>query len=191
MAITAGDGAMSANQGKLCFGMVEAVDVGPGASIVAGFAAERCAIGAFASHAIVELALVRIFVARSAVAIFEMERKNLVGAACGTLLVAIRARDGDVRAHQWKSRGFVLSDGECGAMEIDDGVAGFATIVIRSGGKLIVVGILVTIGACLKLNFVDGVFDVFARGNMALGAFHFYVHALERIAGRVMLFHAE
>ena len=73
-------------------------------------------------------------------------------------------------------------------MEIDDGVAGFAAIVIRSGGKLIVVRILVAIVAGFKFDFVDG---VFARGNMALGAFHFYVHSLERIARRVVLFHAE
>ena len=179
---------MSANQGELGLGMIETVDIGPGTSVVTGFAAEGRAIGAFASHAIVELALMRVFVAGSAVTIFEMERKNLVGAASGTLLVAIGARDGDVRAHQWKSRGFVLSDGECGAMEIDDGVAGFATMVIRRSGKLVIVRILVTIIAGFKFDFVDG---VFARGNMALDAFHFYVHSLERIAGRVMLFHAE
>ena len=78
VAITAGDGAMRADKCELGLGMIEAVDIRPGTSVVAGFAAEGSAIGAFASHAIVELALVRIFVTGGAIAIFEMERKNFV-----------------------------------------------------------------------------------------------------------------
>ena len=67
--------------------MIEAVDVCPGLGGVAGFAAEGCAVGAPASHAIVELTFVGILVTGGAGAIFKMERKNFVvvhrGRPCG------------------------------------------------------------------------------------------------------------
>lgn len=73
-------------------------------------------------------------------------------------------------------------------MEIDDSVAGFAVIAIRSGSELIVVWILVAIEAGLELNFVNG---VSACRNMAFGAFDFYVHTFQWIGRRIVLFHSE
>lgn len=159
--------------------MIEAVDVHPGLYGVTGFAAERNTVGALASHTIVELALVRIFVASGAVAIFEMERKNFIGAPSGAGSVAIGAGNSDVRTCQRESSGLVFCDGEGSAMEIDDSVAGFATIVVGRGGELIVVSIFVAITAGREFYFING---VFACGNVALGAFHLNMFAFERIA---------
>lgn len=63
----------------------------------------------------------------------------------------------------------MLFDRVGGAVPIGDRVAIFAAVFVRSSGELIVVCILVTIGAELKLNFVNG---VLARGNVALRAVH-------------------
>lgn len=188
MAVTAGNRAVGAYQGKLGLRVVETVDVCPRASVMAGLTAEGCAIGAFTSHALVELALMRIFVTGSAGAIFKMEWEYLVGAAGGALFMTIGTRDSDVSAHQGKSGGLVLGDRKSRAMEIDDGVTRLAMIVIGSDGKLIVVGILMTIAAGFKFDLVE---SVFSGRDMALGAFHFYVHALQRIAGGIVLFYAE
>ena len=188
VALAAGDRAMSADQSELCFGMIEAVHVCPGAHAVAGFASEGRAIGAFASHAIVELPFVRIFVAGSTVAVLKMERKNLVCAAAKTSLVTIGAGDGYVCSSQGESRGFVFCDGECGAMKFDDGVTVLAAVVVWCGGELVVVRVSVAIEARAEFHFVDG---VFAGGNMALRAFHGNVLALQRVAGNVVFFNAE
>lgn len=90
--------------------MIEAVDIGPGAGIVAGFAAEGCAVGTFTRHTIVELALVGIRVTSGARAILEMERKNFIATASSTQFVTIRARDSNVSASKGKSRSFVFGD---------------------------------------------------------------------------------
>ena len=188
MAFTAGDGAMSANQSELSPGMVETVHFCPGTHAVAGFAAERRAIGAFASHAVVELPFVRILVAGSTVAIFKMERKNLVGAATKTGLVTIGAGDCYVGACQRETRSFVFRNAESGAMEINHRMAVLAAIVIGCGGKLVVVRVLVAIEACAEFHFVDG---VFAGGEMALRAFHGDVLTLQRIVRGIVFLHAE
>ena len=188
VAFTASNRAMSANKRELGLGMIEAIHVCPGAHAVAGFAAEGSAIGALASHAIVELTFVRIFVAGSTVAVFKMERKNLVGAATKAGLVAIGTRDSHVRSCQRETRGFVFRNGESGAMEINNSVAVLAAIVVGCGGKLVVVRVLVAIEACAEFHFVDG---VLAGGDMALRAFHSDVLALQRIVGGVVFLHAE
>ena len=188
MAFAAGHRPVGADQREFGFGMIEAVDVCPGTGIVASFATEWSAIGALAGHAIIEFAPVRIFVASRARAVFELEGKHLVGTAAETYFMAIGARDGDVSANQGKARGLVLSDRERTPVKVDDGVARFAAVVVRRGGKLIVVRILVAIGASFEFHFIDG---VFARGNMALRAFYLNVFALEGVAGSVVLFHAE
>jgi len=89
---------MSAQKGEFSLGVIEAVDVRPGFYGVASFAAERRAIGAPASHTVVELAFVRILVASGARAIFEMERKNFVWAASQADFVAISTGNRYVRA---------------------------------------------------------------------------------------------
>lgn len=188
MAFATGDGAVSAHEGELGLGVVEAIDVCPGFNVVAGFAAKGNAIGALAGHTIVEFTLVRILVAGGAVAVFEMERQDLVGAAGGANFMTIDAGHSNVSTGQGEARGLVLGDGEGGAVEIGNGVAGFAAIVIGSGGELVVVCVLVAIGASFKFDFVDG---VFGGGEMALGALHGDVLAFQRIARGVVFLHAE
>ena len=70
--------AMSPEQGKFRFRVIEASNVDPGFGGVARFAAQRGSIGAFQRHAVLEFALMRIGVAGSASAVRKMERQNLV-----------------------------------------------------------------------------------------------------------------
>jgi len=165
---------MSAEQGELCLGMIEAVDIAPGLYVVASLAAERSAVGAFAGHAIVEFALVRILMACRAGAVLKVEGQNLVGAAACAGLVTIIAGDGRVRAGEGEFGVAVLGDSERGAMPILDGVTRFAAIVVRGGGKLLIVGIFVAIGAICELHLIN---RIFAGGDVALGAIDFDVLA--------------
>ena len=147
VALAAGHRAVDSQQREFGFGMIEAVDVHPGFHCVASFAAECGSIGALTRHAIIKLTLVRVFVASGAGAVFETERQDFVGATRGARFVAIRTRNRHVRAHESEARGLVLRDCESRAMEINDGVTWFATIVVGRGGELIVVCVFVTIGA--------------------------------------------
>lgn len=178
MAVAAGDRAVGAQKRKLGFGMIEAVDVCPGLDAMAGFATERCAIGALASHAIVELALVWILVTSGAITIFEMIRHDFVGATCGAKFVTVGAGNRHVTTGEGEAGVAMFGDGEGGAMEILHSVARLAAVVIRSGSKLIVVGVLVAVAAVFELHFVDG---VFSRGEVALITLDGNVFALERI----------
>jgi len=145
---------------------------------VAGLAAEGGAVGALAGHAIVEFAFVGIDVAGGAGAIREVEGQDLVGTAGGSEFVAICAGDRGVSTGQGETRGVVFGDGVSSAVEIDNGVAGFAPVVVRRDGELVVVGVLVAVGANREFNFVAGVFAVGSGGNVTLGAFDFDVLAL-------------
>src|SRR5271165_6621902 len=158
--------------------MIEAVDVCPGLDVMAGFTTERCAVGALASHAIVELALVRILVTSGAITIFEMIWNDLVGATGGAEFVTVGAGDSHVSAGEGEAGVAMRCDCEGGAMEILHGVARLAAVVVRSGSKLIVVGVLVAVAAVFKLHFVDG---VFSGGEVALLTLDGNVSALERI----------
>lgn len=135
MAFTAGDGTVCTDQWKLGFGMIEAVDVCPGLHVVAGFAAEGSAVGALASHAIVEFILVRILVASGAISILEVIGNDLVCASGGAEFMAFGARDSDVGAGEREAAVAMLGDGVCGAMEILHRVAGLAGLIrARSAG---------------------------------------------------------
>src|SRR5882762_11289215 len=158
--------------------MVEAVYVGPGNRVVAGFAAEQRAVGALAPHAVVKFSMMRIGVARSAGHVGKTERQHFVGAMRFACSVATRARDGSVSARQGKARVAMRGDGVQGAMEIRDGVAGFATIVERRRGELIVVHVLVAVGAIRKLDLV---LRIFAGRNVTVGALDRDVFAFQRI----------
>ena len=174
----AGDGTMRAEEREFCFGVVEAGYVHPGFCGVAGFAAEGGAVGALAVHAVVEFALVRIGVAGGAATVREVEGQDFVGATGSAELVAFGAGDRGVRGAEGEASAVVLGDGVGGAVEIDDRVAGFAFVVVRRGGELIVVSVLVAVGAGGEFNFVERVFAAGACGDVALGAFHFDVLAL-------------
>ena len=69
--------------------------------------------------------------------------------------------------------------------ELLDTVALFAAILIRLGGELPLVNVLM---ATTALRLGNPKHRVLALVNMALLAFHFGMAALERISGRGMLF---
>src|ERR1700693_2616389 len=138
---------MSPDQGKFRFRMIEAANVDPGPGAVARFAAQRGSIGALLRHAVLEFALMGIGVAGSARAVREMERQNLVRPSGEAGFVAIRAGDGHVGSGQYKMGVLVLGNRERRAMKVLYGVAVLAAILVRGGGKLLVVGILMAIRA--------------------------------------------
>lgn len=188
MTSTALDGAVRAEQWKLCFRMVIAVDVRPGPHVVTGFATQGRAIGAALCHTVLEFAMMRIGVACGTAPVFEMERQDFIGPARRAHLMTIGARHGSMSAGKNKTRAAMLGDGKCGAVEVLNGVTAFTFIEIGRGGKLAVVGIFMAIRAGREFHFVK---RVFSCGQMALGAFDGDVLPLERVIGVVVLLHAE
>jgi hypothetical protein len=179
---------MRAQQREFRFAVVKSVDVRPGLRVVASLTSERRPIRPFPRHAIVELSLVRVLMASGAGPVFKFEWQNLVGAASCAKLVTVDARNRRMRARQRETRVSMLGDGKRSAMEIQNRVAAFTLVVIRRGGKLVVMGILVAIAAGSKLYFVN---RVLARWDVALRALHLDVFALQWILGCVVLLHSE
>ncbi len=159
--ITALDGAMRSKQREFGFRMVEAIHVRPGPHVMAGFAPLRRAIGTAPRHAFFEFAMMDILMAGRAGPIFEMERQDFIFPSGGANFVAIGARNGGVRAGQGKTRLAMFGDRKCGAVKIQNGMTIFAFVVIRSGFKLSVMGVLVAVGASCEFHLIDG---VLARG---------------------------
>ena len=149
------DGAMSPDQCKFRFRMVEASNVDPGSGPVTAFAAQRSPICALLCHPRAEFALMGIGVAFSACAIAEMERQYLAGSSAEACFVAFRAGDSRMRAREYETRFLVFRNREGRAMEVLHRVAIFATILVGRGGELLVMGILMAIGARREPDFVD------------------------------------
>lgn len=122
---------------------------------MAGFASEGCAVGASLCLAIFEFAVVRIYMASGASAIFESERQNLVLAACGSRLVTIGTGHGGVCSGQSEMSVAVLRDGKERTVPVAHGMTIFAFVQMRSGGELAVMRVLVTVRAERKLQFVN------------------------------------
>ena len=155
MAGTALDHTVCAEKRELRFRMVKAIDIDPGPHVVAGFASERCAVGASLSLAIFEFAVVRICMAGGASAIFESERQNLVLAACRSRLVTIGAGHGGMCTGQSETSVAVLRDGKERTVPVAHGMTIFAFVQMRSGGELAVMRVLVTVRAERKFHFVN------------------------------------
>lgn len=172
------DRAMSSDQGKFRFRMIEASNVDPGFGVVTRFAAQRSSIGALQRHAVLELALMGIGVAGRASAVREMERQNLVCSSAEAGFVTLRTSDGHVSPGKSEVCVLVLGNRKCRAMKVLYGVAVFAAILVGRGGKLFVVRILMAIRASRELHFVDG---VFARRRMAFVTSDGRMFPLERI----------
>jgi len=188
VAFAAGHPAMSPNQREFRFRMVEAADVDPGPSAVARFAAERGSIGALLRHALLEFAFMGIGVAGGARAVFEVKRQNLVRSSAEAGFVAFRAGNGDVGSGQHEARVLVFGNCECRAMEVLYGVAILATILIGSGGKLLVMRVLVAIRARRELHFVEGLLP---GRRVAFVAGDSRVFSLERIVRGCVFLHAK
>ena len=99
MAVSAGYAAVSAEERKICFRMIEAVKFLPSCGRVAGFAARRRTVRTLRFHALFELTVMRIHVASRAgtilKAIFHGYRRSR-----GDGFVTIRAQDRQVGAGQ-------------------------------------------------------------------------------------------
>jgi hypothetical protein len=159
VALAAGHRAISPGQRELCFRVVETRDVDPRPRVVACLATQGSAVGTPQRHALLEFALVGIRVACRACSILEMERQDFVCASAKANLVAIRARNGGVGASEWKTRVLVHCNREGRTVKVFYGVAVFTTVLIRGGGELLIVRVLVAIGAGRKFHFVNGVFS--------------------------------
>ena len=130
----------------------------------------------------------RIGVARGATAIFKMKGRYFVGGVRDTYLVAVAAGNGDMRASQGELGLSMLRDGKKNAVEILDGVAGFAAIVVRGGSKLTGMDVLVAVHTVCEFHVVKG---GLAGGKVALRAFHLAVFALEGVARGGMLLYSK
>lgn len=188
MAVRASHRAVRAEKRELRFRVIKSVDVAPGLCAVAGFAAKRSAIGSLSRHFSAEFALMRILVARGAVAIFELKGKHFVCAARQARLVAIRASNCRVRAGKREACVAVFRDRVRGAVPIRHRVAVLTPVLIGRRNKLIVMRILVAVRARLELHLVN---RILARRCVALGALDFSVLALQRVLRRVVFLYAE
>ena len=170
--------AMASHQGKLGFRMIERADIDPRFGAVASLAPERGSVGPLLCHARVEFAVVRIGMARGARTVLEVEWQNLVGPASEARLVTFGAGHGHMRSRERKARVLVLGDRERRSVKILYGVAILAAVLIRSGGELLVMRILMAIRASREFHFVD---RVLPRRRVAFLASDGHMFPFERI----------
>ena len=121
---------------------------------MASLAAERRAIGAALRHAIVEFAMMDILVAPGTGHIFENKRQNFVSTPRRAYLMAIGARHGGVRLGQCETGVAMFGDRKGGAVKIQNGMTILAFVLIRSGSKLAVMRVFVTVGASRELHLI-------------------------------------
>lgn len=134
--------------------MIEAVDIDPRPGAMARFAPQGRAICFFGRHTILEFALVRIGMAGGARAVLKVERQNLVCSSAKASLMAIRTGNCDVCSGQHKVCFLVFGDGECAAVEVLDRVTIVTSVLVRSGGELLVVLIFMAIRTRGKFHFI-------------------------------------
>ena len=188
VAFVACNRAMCADQREFRFGMVESTNIDPRARVVAGLASERGAIGALLRHAVFKFAFVGIGMAGGAGAVLKMEWQDLVGSSAEAYLVAFGASNGYVSAGQHETGVLMLGNREGRTMEVLYGMAILAAVLIRRGGKLLVMRVLVAVQTGRELHFVQ---SVFSGGSVAFVASDGRVFPLEWIVRRSMLFHPE
>lgn len=172
--------------------MVEAGQVRPGFHGVARFATGHASIGTLLSHLVAEFAMMGILVAAIARAILEMVTDHLLGSRTSNCRrigrVTFRARDSQMRRHQWKAGLLVLRNGVSRGLKTGDGVALLATIVVRRRGELPIVWVLVAFGALREGDLIS---RRRARRHVAFRAFNLRVLALQRIGRGGMFLHSE
>ena len=132
--------------------------------------------------------MVRIRVAGGATAIFKMERRNLVGRVSGPHFVAVVTGNGHVRACQRKLGLAMPGNRKHRTVKVLNGVAAFAAIIVRSGGKLAGVNVFVAVHAVCELHVVD---CRLAGREVALRAFHLGVLAFQRVVRACVFLHSE
>lgn len=119
---------------------------------MAGFAARGRSIRTHLLHALLELPLVRIGVATDAVQIVPVIDHGRLGVELGRVLVAIRARHGNVAARQHEACLLVFGQAECRRLVRLQIVAAIAGVEIWRRGKLPCMLVGVTVGAALELD---------------------------------------
>jgi len=147
-------GAMDSEQGELSLAMVKTLNLYPRIGVVACLTAKDGATRAAAGHALAEFSVVWVGMAGGATSIGKMERRAFTGHRRNPRLMAIVARNSHMSTGQRKLGISMLGDCEQRAMEILNGMTRFAAIVVRSGGELPVVSILVAIQARCKFHVV-------------------------------------
>jgi hypothetical protein len=188
MAGAATDGAMDTPKRERGMGVIEAVNVGPRPGAMASLTAELSTIRSSPFHAVFELSVMWIDVAGSACTIGKAERQNFIRPASQPDFVTLRASYRRVATGQREISFLMLRNGEGGAMKVGHGVAGFASVLVRGGGKLSVVGVLVTIQTGRKLDLIYGLLP---GGDVTFAAFHLGVHALQGVLGGSVFLRAE
>lgn len=132
--------------------------------------------------------MVGIVVTRGTTHVGKTERQNLIGPPTQAYFVAVRARNCGVRTAERVARLPVHRQSESCLMEILDGMAAFTLVLIRGSGKLAVMGVLVAVRAGREFHSINRVLPC---RRVALVTFHLDVLAFKRIAGCVVLLHAE
>ena len=187
VAIDARGGLVRSGQGKRGLAVIELLDILPILGGMAAFATSRGSVGAKLLHALGKLRFVRILVAGLAVQVLPMVEHHRLR-LCFRMLrlfVAIAAGDGHVAPGQNKAGVLVSLQREGGGLETLHRMAFLALVQIRGCGELAIVPILVAVGTFLELNLVERVLPF---GNVALGARHSEVLAVQRIVARRMVF---
>lgn len=145
---------------------------------MAGFAAKLCPIRPAALHAVSKLPVMWVSMTSSTGFVFKVKRNNLVCSSADSHFVTFHTSHRNVRACQRELGFLVFGDGEESAVKVRHGVAALAPVLERLSSKLAVVGILVTVHTARELDFVN---RFLACGNVAFGAFYFYVLSFQRI----------
>lgn len=138
-------------------------------------------------HALVELALMNIFMTACAIQVFPVI-DEILGLELIRLFVAIDARYGDMPASEHESGLLVLGQGKGRGLVSLQIVAFVASVQIRGRGKLTGMAILMAISAEIKLHPVQ---RVLALRNVTLCALHSGVPTLKRVFGGSVLLHSE
>ena len=188
VAIGAADGSMAAGQCEFRLGMVEAGDVDPGLGDVACLASQGGAIGPLGSLAFLKFPLVGVGVAGCTSGVFKMEWQNLVGSSVQAGFMAIRAGHSHVSPGKHIVSLLVFGYRKGRTVEVLYGVALLATVLVRGGGKLLVMLILMAIGASREFYFVE---SVLACWHVAFVAIDSCMFALESIFRRGVFLNAK
>jgi hypothetical protein len=147
---------------------------------VARFAAFRIAVRTALRHFLFEFAFVRVDVTPGARTVFEAVWNDLGRIAFLAFCVALRASDRQMRAGQCESAFLMLRNCVSRRLESADCVARFALAVIRRGGELPVVHVLVTVETfCIG----DLVLSRGTRRNVTFRTSHRSMFAEQRIRG--------
>ena len=132
--------------------MIEPFRVDPGRHVVASLTAQRPAVCPAFGHAVLKLPTMWILVTSGTVLVFEMKWQDIIDTSGRAFFVATDARNYCVCAFECKTRLLMHGNGKSGPMKIRDGMARFATILVRSLRELPIVGVLVVIHALPKLD---------------------------------------